>query len=273
MPIPIDIEDVLGNRAVEWERVEFKAGWNPVSILHTICAFANDFNNWGGGYIVVGIAEENGRPVLPPKGVSTGDIDRIQKELINLCNRLRLPYFPQAQPVECHGKLLLLIWAPPGPARPYEAPVSLTHKSPYAYYIRRLAATVQANVQERRELIGLANRVPFDDQINLKADLTKLNLTLIQAYLREIRSSLAETAAALPFKDLCRSLNIVDGPDEMLRPKNVGILLFAADPQEFFPYARIDVVEFPNENATDFVERSFTGPLHEVRCYKQQMSR
>ena len=263
MPIPINIQDLFNNRAVEWERVEFKAGWNPVAVLHTICAFANDFNNWGGGYIVVGIAEQDGRPVLPPKGVSTGELDRMQKELINLCNRIRLPYFPQAQPVECRGKQLLLIWAPPGPARPYEAPTSLAPKAPYAYYIRRLSSTVQANPQERKELIGLANRIPFDDQINPEAGLSTLNLTLIQAYLREVHSSLAETAADMPFSGLCRSLNIVDGPDEMLQPKNVGILLFSANPKEFFRFARIDVVEFPNEDGTDFTERTFTGPLHD----------
>lgn len=263
MPIPINIQDLLSNRAVEWERVEFKAGWNPVAILHTICAFANDFNNWGGGYIVVGVGEQDGRPVLPPQGVSPEEIDRVQKELVNLCNRIRLPYFPQAQSVDCRGKQVLLIWAPAGPARPYEAPTSLAPKASYAYYIRRFSSTVQANAQERKELLGLANRVPFDDQINPKARLSALNLTLIQAYLQEIRSSLAETAADMPFMDLCRSLNIVDGPDEMLQPKNVGILLFCATPQEFFPYAKIDVVEFPDEDGTDFVERSFTGPLHD----------
>jgi len=263
MAIPIRIDDLLNHRTVEWERVEFKAGWNPVAILHTICAFANDFNNWGGGYIVVGVAEQDGRPVLPPKGVSARELDRMQKELLNLCNRIRLPYFPQAQPVDYRGRQLLLIWAPPGPARPYEAPASLAQKAPYVYYIRRLSATVQANAQERKELLGLANRIPFDDQINPGAELSTLNLTLIQAYLREIRSALADTAADMPFTDLCRSLNIVDGPDEMLQAKNVGLLLFCANPQQFFPYARIDVVEFPNEDGTDFVERSFTGPLHE----------
>jgi hypothetical protein len=29
---------------VESERIEFKEGWNPLSVLHTLCAFANDFH-------------------------------------------------------------------------------------------------------------------------------------------------------------------------------------------------------------------------------------
>lgn len=51
MTLPVNIEDVLHARTVESERVEFKQGWNPEAVLHTICAFANDFHNLGGGYI------------------------------------------------------------------------------------------------------------------------------------------------------------------------------------------------------------------------------
>lgn len=28
----------------------------------------NDLDNWGGGYIVIGVEEDNGRPVYPLKG-------------------------------------------------------------------------------------------------------------------------------------------------------------------------------------------------------------
>ncbi|MBW2167553.1 MAG: hypothetical protein JRG74_16175 [Deltaproteobacteria bacterium] len=49
MALPINIDNLLTGQIVEWERLEFKAGWNPEKILHTICAFSNDINNWGGG--------------------------------------------------------------------------------------------------------------------------------------------------------------------------------------------------------------------------------
>jgi ATP-dependent DNA helicase RecG len=125
MPLPINIKELIHGRAVEWERIEFKAGWNPVNTLHTICAFANDISNWGGGYIIIGIKEENGRPVLPPQGVPINRLDAIQKELLNLCNRIRLPYFPKVAPVDFQNSTILVIWVPAGPARPYEAPETL----------------------------------------------------------------------------------------------------------------------------------------------------
>jgi ATP-dependent DNA helicase RecG len=58
LPSPIPIEALLDGKVVESERVEFKRGWNPLSALHTLCAFANDFHNLGGGYILIGIEEQ-----------------------------------------------------------------------------------------------------------------------------------------------------------------------------------------------------------------------
>jgi len=54
MSLPVNIEELINGQTVEWERIEYKEGWNPVPILHSICAFANDLNNWGGGYIIIG---------------------------------------------------------------------------------------------------------------------------------------------------------------------------------------------------------------------------
>jgi len=49
MHLPINISDLLNNSIVESDRIEFKADWNPEPVLRTICAFANDFHNFGGG--------------------------------------------------------------------------------------------------------------------------------------------------------------------------------------------------------------------------------
>ena len=65
--LPINITELLEQRRIESNRIEYKRGWNPMAIYYTICAFANDFENLGDGYIVVGIEEKNGmakRPVL-----------------------------------------------------------------------------------------------------------------------------------------------------------------------------------------------------------------
>lgn len=54
MALPINIEDLLNKLKVESNRIEFKMGRNPTSIYHSVYAFANDFNDLGGGFILAG---------------------------------------------------------------------------------------------------------------------------------------------------------------------------------------------------------------------------
>ena len=42
---PINLNDLLRQRTVEGECIEYKTGWNPDAIIHTLCAYANDFEN------------------------------------------------------------------------------------------------------------------------------------------------------------------------------------------------------------------------------------
>ena len=58
MAIPTNIKTLLSGEVVEWARIEFKETWDAAASLKTICAFANDLDNWGGGYIVIGVEED-----------------------------------------------------------------------------------------------------------------------------------------------------------------------------------------------------------------------
>ena len=75
--IPLKIETLLEGRVVEHDRVEYKTGWNPNEIIRYICAFANDFDNTNGGYIVIGVEEKDGIPVFPLIGVPKEELDTI----------------------------------------------------------------------------------------------------------------------------------------------------------------------------------------------------
>ena len=54
MALHLNIEDLLSARTVESDRIEYTEGWNPDAIYRSICAFANDFEKIGGGYIKTG---------------------------------------------------------------------------------------------------------------------------------------------------------------------------------------------------------------------------
>ena len=54
MALSINIQELLEQRVVESTRIEYKTGLNPAAVIRTLCAFANDIDNTGGGYIVIG---------------------------------------------------------------------------------------------------------------------------------------------------------------------------------------------------------------------------
>lgn len=266
MQLPFKLDYLLTSGRVESERLEFKAGWNPLKVMHTLCAFANDFHNLGGGYIVMGVANRDGRPVLPPVGLPPDSLDRIQKEIVNLGYRMQPDYHPVIVPQTVQGRTILVLCAPGGQTRPYKAPVSLAKDCrEYAYFIRKGASTIRARSGDERELLTLAATVPFDDRIRHDASLDDLDIGLIRDFLKEVGSALFAEAGKMDFTKLCRQMHIVSGPDEFLRPLNVGLLFFNEHPDRFFPYTQIDVVQFPDGPGGDrFSEKIFKGPIHRM---------
>ena len=153
MRLRIDITTLLEGRTVEWERLEFKKGWNPFDALHTLCAFANDFHNLGGGYLVIGVAEQDGRPVLPPEGLDPASFDRKQKEILNLGQTaIQPPYHPIVVPHEIEGRHVLVLWPPGGQTRPYRAKTTLAKGNrDYAWFNRKESSTVRARGADETE--------------------------------------------------------------------------------------------------------------------------
>ena len=240
--LPINLDNLLWQRTIEGERVEYKAGWNPQSVLRTICAFANDFHNLGGGYVVLGVEERAGQPLLPPKGIDAGRIEAVQHELLRLGHSAIQPsYHPLTGIYDVEGRTILVIWAPGGETRPYKARVDLgSSGTEWGYYIRRHSSTVRAKGADERELLSLAATVPFDDRYHQRASMEDLSTKLIEEFLGDVGSSLAQETG-LSTEALGRRMNIVGGPAEMCFPKNVGLLFFNQAPHRFFPATQIDV--------------------------------
>ena len=266
MALPINVGELIENRVVESTRIEYKSDWDPEPIVHSITAFANDIDNSGGGYIVVGIAEQNGMPKIPISGLNKGSIDRIQKELLNKCNLIEPRYLPVVEPSTYDGKDILVIWTPGGDDRPYKCPIMLnsekaSNKSEKAYYIRKMANTIRANAREEQELISLSRDVPFDDRINPHADVADMRSSLISEFLHSVDSELYSGSLTRPVEAVATDMKLVRGPSEYRKPVNVGLMFFNESPDDFFPYAQIEVVIKPDPTGIDMRERVFKGPL------------
>ena len=267
MALPINIEDLIHQRVVEQNRIEYKEGWNPEPIVHSIAAFANDFDNMGGGYIIIGIEEENGRSKFPVKGLNADSIDEIQQDILNKCNLIEPRYIPVIEPYTIDGKDIIVLWVPGGEERPYKAPEQVYSqkgkpKNGKAYYIRKGSRTLKANVREEKELISMSRDVPFDDRINYHADINDMRPTLMADYLRAVGSDLYQNALNRSIEAVGTDMHIVGGPSEYRKPLNVGLMFFHERPDAFFSYARIEVVDKPEPTGHGMTEKVFTGPLN-----------
>lgn len=130
--------------------------------------------------------------------------------------------------------------------------------------VDKASNTVEPTDDEEKDLFNLANRVPFDDRVNHKAEMSDLNITLIQNYLKEVKSSLYEKAKTGDFIEVCQDMNIVSTLPEYVKPKNVGLMFFSMEPDKFFPYTQIDVVQFPSGlGGDDIIEKTFKGPIQQ----------
>lgn len=262
MALPINIDDLINYQVIESNRLEFKRDWNPTPIIHSICAFANDIDNVGGGYIVIGVEEKDGSPVLPVCGIEKSKVDGILKELIGYCHCIEPLYNPVIEPVLYQDKYIIVIWTSGGYGRPYKASKDVfSDKSNKQYYIRKFSSTIIASPDEEKELFYVSSDIPFDDRPNLAANVSDLDIGLLRQHLKEIDSSLYNLSAKTDALDIARNMQLVSGPPENLKPLNVGILMFSENPERYFRYAKIEVVDIPDPTGSNMMEKTFTGPI------------
>lgn len=268
MALPINIEDLLKKRKVEGSRIEFKKGWNPTDVYHSICAFANDFDNLGGGYILVGVEEKNGIANRPVTGINVNAVDGILKQMVGFNNMLDPYYLPRTSVEEVDGKPILVIWVPSGVNRPYAVPSDVLAKAKQMkYYIRSGSSSIVAKGEVLEELRDMANRVPFDDRPNPNIAMSDISMVLLRDYLAKIGSKLEASLFTQPLTQTLEQMDLMDGPTENRMIKNVAAMMFCEHPEKFFKYTQIDIVTFPEgrtNGPNNFSETTIRGSVPQL---------
>jgi ATP-dependent DNA helicase RecG len=279
--LPINVDDLLRLQGVESARVEFKASWDEkttgAQVIRTICAFANDFQNLNGGYIVIGVDEQDGAAILPAKGLSEKEIEDAQKWIRGRCNVIDPVYQPVLSPELHDGQRILVVWALGSQARPHQAPDSAEKGAPRKFYVRLGADTVDSDTQPelKTQLMQLTARVPFDDRRALQASVLDIRETKVREFLNDVGSGLVDEADT---KTLYRNLRIADPVNGHDAPRNVGLLFFSQNPEQWFPGARIEVVQFAGDSSGNILEeklfkqRPVQEQLRECLAYLENLS-
>ena len=244
--LPINIDSLLNGKAVENNRLEFKEGWNPKTIYRTICAFANDFDDAGGGYIIIGVEEKDGYAVRPVKGIDPDSIERIKREIIGYNNLVQPYYQPRLFVEEADGKSILIIKVLPGDRRPYKVADDVTAKNKtFNYYIRYNSSSIVAKNEYEHELLNMANRIPFDDRGNRDIQITDISSVLLRDYLVEVKSKLAEEDLGADLWSVLDRMDLLEGASEERQIKNIAAMMFCEHPEKFYKTTQVDIVIFP----------------------------
>ncbi len=270
MALPINIEDLLTKRKIESNRIEFKSGWNPDKIYHTICAFATDLENTGGGYILVGVEEENGIAKRPVKGIEESEIDKILKNMTAFDSKISPHYMSKVSIEEIDGKTILVIWVPAGINRPYSVMESVVAKgkSIAKYYVRSKSSTIEAKGEILDEVRSLANRIPFDERGNDAISITDISGVLVYQYLSSIHSKLVDNFTSRPLIEILDEMDLTTGPIENRLIKNCAAMMFCEHPEKFFPVTQVDIVLFPEGSIENpdvmFEVPKIVGPIPQL---------
>lgn len=259
----IEVDALLPGGSIEPERVEFASNWDPAttgpSVLRALCAFANDFSEVNGGYVVIGAARGEERPLPPGRALTDSAIAAAQKWICRRCLAFDPPYFPIPCERTVDGRRVLVIRALPSAIRPHRTPKM--RGQPARCWVRRGAATVDSEQEGylRRHRNEMAARIPWDDRPARGNRIEDLSSIRVREHLRAVGSRALDQADDLRIWRGMR-LTAPGDPDEI--PRNVGLLLFSDEPSKWSPGARIEVVRYSgDEDGSVLEERTFRGGL------------
>ena len=265
--LPIDVADLL-NGKTESARLEFKASWDPettgVQVVKTICAFANDFQSLGGGYVVIGVAEPGPAAARRVTGLSEQDLDAAQRWLRGRCRGdIKPAYAPVLSPEVIDGRNVLVVRVPGSQDAPHQAVADRrqSQREPrWRFWVRIGTETLDAQANGHlTALLEKTTALPWDSQIAQDAQLDDLREATVREHLHDVGSALRRQPDAAT---IYRHMGITASVNNHEVPRNVGLLFFSEDPRRWFAGAQIVVAQFAGNGAGRVLdEHVFRGPL------------
>ena len=259
----------------ESERVEWKENVADIEdLIKTAVAFANDYSNLGGGYIICGakeIKDEHGFQKLIKTGLASSRLKEIEGKVLT---DLREKVFPSIVPVideiPVDEKRRILVFIIPGSkeAHSYRA----RGKDSSTYYVRIGRETREARNSILRELLLLKSQnEPWDKRINNQAVIEDIDLIVLREYLQEMKVWDSNKALEDYLSEINRISSFVPslaGKIQLtgiLKPKNFTLLLFSKDPLKYFSgaFAVFSIYRGKDRSEPTAVRHEITGNIVE----------
>lgn len=255
---------------VECDFIEYKrSDASKASILKTACAYANNYMNREIGLILIGVEEldeetgEKAVPKRPVMGVDEALLEGVENGLKSLLANIHPRITYHLLDVEVDERKVLVVAVEPGADGPYETSAKAERdkgiRLKAGRYIRVRRDTRLPNRREEFELLKKFADFHFSSELNETATLDDLNYEWIREYL--VRTHAAQDVRTLPKLEMAQALGLVSGSEYGgYRAKNFAVLMFADRPQDFIPYARVEIIREAKD--TDRMEATvFDGPI------------
>ena len=255
---PIDLRQLA---ARESEQVEWKQNVADIDdVVATLCAFANDLPNLGGGYVVCGaqeVRDEHGFPRLVRTGLTASRLKEVENTVLARCrDRVAPPLTPLVteMPAET-GDGRILVFTQPATAA---AHTCRRGRDGAKHFVRVGRATIEArngvllNLLVRKGAMEPWDRRPCTGATERDLDLLALRDVLNRMGVAvpdsRIEDFLSEDVALSPFVP---ALCVREGLTNVLRPRNFAILLFGRNVQRFIPGAFSLFSVYPGSDRSD----------------------
>ena len=261
----INLDDLLRARTVESERIEFKATWDSKvtghQVLKTICAFANDLRRHGSGYVVLGVAEKDGRAELPPRGLTSRTDGRGRS-----MDHGKVPYdraratSPASPGRRTTAGRFWLSGCPPARTRRTGLPTANggPGSTGFGWTTRQWTPTPPSLLTQLHEQSAV---VPWDSRTATDATVDDISETKVREHLRDCGSALSDEPDA---RHIYRKMDLVRRVNDHEPPLNVALLFFSRDPSRWFSGAVIETSILQSGAAGDtFRDKTFKGGLAE----------
>lgn len=244
---PIHAADLADIARRESEQVEWKENVADIDdVVATLCAFANDLQNLGGGYVVCGAPEARdatGFPSLVRVGLTAARMREVEQTVLARCrDRVSPPLAPLVQELPADTadhRILVLVQPATGAAHTFRR-----GKEGAKHFVRVSRNTLEArNGLLRDLLVRKGALLPWDRRLCAGATEADLDLLTIRDTLQRLSNGheplpperlLSETQSLSAFVPPLLGREPMTGT---LRPRNFAVLLFGRDTQRFIPGA------------------------------------
>lgn len=226
----------------ESARVEWKENVaDPQGVVKTICAFANDFQQVGGGRVLCGLKEEKdeyGEPAAIVVGLDEKRLKEIKNKILDSCHRyVEPPLTPEVSeyPLENDPSRRILAFAVTGSQYAHRF---RTKNDGVNYYIRVDDRTRPANGLIPQLLERKKAWPPYLDQTHPEAAIEDIDLMSIKEFLGKLnlpQPMLKYLEPNIRFRGDVRELaTYPPGGSDRVVPRNFALLLFGREPHLFF---------------------------------------